>query len=163
MIAAAGEADDNGGMNVTTRPNGDRAPLLALALLAAGLGCSTLLPQQADQPKSSQPTATFALATPYADSPAAGICASAETADVVMTLLPGIPDPRCLEIRSDQHLLIRNRTGGPVGFVLGRFSAHLEDGEDFWIDAAFGTYLAPGVHALAVDPCCGGELVLPAN
>jgi hypothetical protein len=161
MIAAVPEADDNGVMNANTGPHVDRSALLAIALLLVGLGCSTLLPAVDNEPTASLPTATYALATPYADSPAAGICSSGESDDVEMTLLPGIPDPRCLEIRPDQHLLIRNMTGGAVDFRLGRFSGHLEDGERIRIEAAFGTYLAPGVHALEIDPCCGGELVLP--
>ncbi|MGA9533515.1 MAG: hypothetical protein WBR18_12425 [Anaerolineales bacterium] len=101
------------------------------------------------------------LSTPHAQSPAAGICAAPESDEVEMTILPGIPDPRCLEVRPDQRLTIRNRSGQPVDVRLGPFSAQLENGQDFMIDTPLGEYLAPGVHAVGVQPCCGGEIVLP--
>jgi len=139
------------------------AALLVLALGAAAMACSTLLPG-AGETQSTQgpiPATRYPPATPYAQSPAAGICASPEGVEVEMSLLPGIPDPRCLEIRPDQRLTVRNRTGGPVHVQLGPFSADLADGEDFTMDVPLGEFLAPGVHALQVEPCCGGELVLP--
>jgi len=108
------------------------------------------------------------LATPYAQQPAAGICAEPADDDrashpggeVVLTLEPGIPDPRCIIVASTQHLRVVNRTGTDVTVGLGPFSASLAvDGETVF-DAPFGDYLQPGVHLLAVDPCCGGELWL---
>ena len=77
-----------------------------------------------------------------------------------MTLEPGIPDPRCVIVTATQRLRVVNRTGGAVAVVLGSFSAEIEQGAEHVFVEPFGDYLLPGVHALAVDPCCGGELWL---
>jgi hypothetical protein len=134
-----------------------------VVLLAAAVGCALPVYVGGAPTDRSAPTSTYALATPYAESPAAGICAKPEAIEVEMSLLPGIPDPRCLQVRPDQQLTVHNGTGGPVDVRLGPYSAHLEDGGDFTIEAPFAAYLAPGVHGLQVDPCCGGEIVLPAD
>jgi hypothetical protein len=107
-------------------------------------------------------------ATPYASEPAAGICADATGAvgasppvgEVVMTLEPGIPDPRCMIVAAGQRLRVVNATGGDVNISLGPFSLPLPANAETVIGPAFGDYLMPGVHALQVDPCCGGEVWL---
>jgi hypothetical protein len=99
-------------------------------------------------------------ATPYSDSPAAGICGEAEGDLATMTLLPGIPDPRCLTVRANQRLRVINRTEGTVEISLAGVTQTLEPDGSFTFTAAFGELLQPGVHALAVDPCCGGEIWL---
>jgi hypothetical protein len=99
-------------------------------------------------------------ATPYADSPAAGICGKAEGDLATMTLLPGIPDPRCLIVSANQRLRVINRTEGTVEISLAGVAQTLEPDGSFTFTAEFGELLQPGVHALAVDPCCGGEIWL---
>jgi len=102
----------------------------------------------------------ISLATPYAQQPAAGICAEPTGDEVVMRLEPGIPDPRCMIILTHQHLRVVNKTRAEVRIALGSYSAVLgPDGETVF-ENPFGAYLMPGVHALQVDPCCGGELWL---
>lgn len=103
---------------------------------------------------------TNILATPYAQQPAAGICASFEGEMIVVTLNPDIPDPRCTKVRADQKLTIINHTQITLQISIGRFSASLEPGKESIIDTPFGEYLAPGVHQLQVSPCCGPELWL---
>jgi hypothetical protein len=99
------------------------------------------------------------LATPVASSPAAGICASSDSQIVAVQILPGIPDPRCAQVRGDQQLSITNRTEGTIEVGLGPYSAELAPGQEYLITAPFQAYLAPGVHAVNVSPCCGGEIV----
>jgi hypothetical protein len=99
------------------------------------------------------------LATPVADSPAAGICARFDGLLVTMQILPGIPDPRCVQVRGEQQLSITNRTEDTIGVTLGPFDTRLAPGQEFLITTPFEDYLAPGVHAVMVTPCCGGEIV----
>lgn len=103
---------------------------------------------------------TDGLATPYADSPAAGICGKAEGDLATMTLLPGIPDPRCLIVHANQKLRVINRTEGTVKISLAGVTQTLEPDGSFTFIAKFSELLQPGVHALSVDPCCGGEIWL---
>ena len=107
---------------------------------------------------SATPTPPQFPATPYAEQPAAGICGEALGDEVLMTLEPGIPDPRCIVVTGGQHLRVSNRTGGEVEVAIGPFTARLAPGEDFAFPDPFGSYLLPGAHLLAVTPCCGGEL-----
>jgi hypothetical protein len=100
------------------------------------------------------------LATPYAQQPAAGICASADAAVVTITLYTDIPDPRCSKARADQTLQVINQTQGTLQISIGDFNFPLEAGASASIDTPFGAYLEPGVHQLQVIPCCGAELWL---
>jgi len=106
------------------------------------------------------PTPTHILATPYAQSPAAGICASFEGEMVVVSIYPDIPDPRCIKVRADQQLTVVNRTQNNLEVSLGIYKASLTPGAETTFDAPFGMYLATGVHQLQVSPCCSPELVL---
>jgi hypothetical protein len=140
---------------------GLQATLFALILFSAS--CSS--PDNAALPGAPAQSVTLTTqpvyrATPVAQEPAAGICASFDGPAVEVTLLPGIPDPRCAIVRPDQLLTITNQTGSPVEFTLGQFTALLDHEASYTIETPFGEYLAPGVHALQVDPCCGGELWL---
>jgi hypothetical protein len=99
------------------------------------------------------------LATPIASSPAAGICANFDGLVIAVQILPGIPDPRCVQVRGDQQLSITNRTEGTIEVGLGPYHAELAPGQEYLITAPFEVYLAPGVHAVNVSPCCGGEIV----
>jgi len=106
------------------------------------------------------PTPTYILATPYAQSPAAGICASFDGDTVVVYLYADIPDPRCIKVRADQRLSVVNRTQNTLEISLGIYEASLAPGAETTFDAPFGMYLAPGVHQIQVSPCCSPELVL---
>ena len=130
---------------------------MAFALLAGLVaGCGAI--------GSTEPTPAteipLLLATPYSQEPAAGICAEPAGSEVLMRLEPGIPDPRCIIVAPAQHLRVVNHTGADVTVGLGPFSAALAPGGETVFEMPFADYLMPGVHALQVDPCCGGELWL---
>jgi hypothetical protein len=100
------------------------------------------------------------LATAVAQEPAAGICGSSEEEVVVVTLLPGIPDPRCVIVRSDQMLKIVNKQSETLDVSLGHFQASIPPEGEYVVPAPFGEYLEAGVHHLQVSPCCGGSIWL---
>jgi len=155
-----------------TKRNLARSPWLATLACLIGLACNTatLAPTPtipSPIPTTPAPTsvavstgATSGLATPSAQEPAAGICGGFDGLVVEFRIEPGIPDPRCAVVKPDQQLKITNATDGPLDIMIGTYSAHLEPGGEYMIDAPFGDYLAPGVHHLQVLPCCGPELVL---
>jgi hypothetical protein len=100
-------------------------------------------------------------ASPEASQPAAGICASfkEEIIRVAIRAWPdGVPEPRCIKVRTDQKLVIANGTGKPIEFRLGKFYALIEPGGSYAIDVPFGEYLAPGAHSLHVQPYGGPEI-----
>jgi hypothetical protein len=103
---------------------------------------------------------TKALATPYAQQPAAGICASPEGETVVITLNADVPDPRCSKVRADQKLMVINNTQSELLVSIGNYKETLAPGGEFTVDQPFGEYLAPEVHQLSVTPCCGAEIWL---
>jgi hypothetical protein len=132
-------------------------PLISLTLVLGA--CARPTPPIIASPA---PTLTSlpSLATPYAMMPAAGICGVAEGERVTISLEPGIPNPRCVQVQPEQMLTVVNLTGGSVDISLGEFQATLAPGKSINLDKPFGEYLARGVHALGVSPCCGGEIVL---
>ena len=132
--------------------------LTFLTLLVSA--CSTQSPPPTILIPAPTLTSPRSLATPYADMPAAGICGTAEGEWVTITLEPGIPNPRCVQVQPEQKLSVVNQTGGTVDIALGTFEATLAPGQTISFDKPFGEYLARGVHALGVTPCCGGEIVL---
>jgi hypothetical protein len=134
-----------------------------LVLLLGLSGCaSTGIEATADipTPTIASTTQAYPLATPYAQLPAAGICASFEGEMVVVSINPDVPDPRCAKVRADQKLTVVNRTENTLEVSIGTFKASLEPGAEATFDTPFGDYLAVGVHQLQVSPCCGSELWL---
>jgi hypothetical protein len=132
----------------------------AAALLT--LACSLLAPRgAADLPAATETPPP--RATPYALEPAAGICGEPAGEEAVMTLEPGIPDPRCMIVTADQRLRVINRTGADVEISLGPFALPLPANGETVFGPSFGDFLMPGVHVLGVDPCCGGELWLRSD
>ena len=103
---------------------------------------------------------TLDLATSVADSPAAGICAEFDTETVTVTIYPDIPDPRCSLIQPEQKLEVVNAREETLLVSIGRLETELGPGESYLFDQPFGEYLAPGVHQIMVQPCCGAELWL---
>jgi hypothetical protein len=135
-----------------------RKILLALILCLLLPGCNLLDSSQVDA--STQSNEAPALATPYAQQPAAGICGQAEGQMVEINLEPGIPNPRCVQVRPDQTLVVINNTGQFVAIGLGSERTGLGPGQSYTFVKQFGELLQEGVHLLYVDPCCGGEIIL---
>ncbi len=109
------------------------------------------------------PTPTYALATPYAQQPAAGICASFDGGVVTITINVDAASPRCARVLPEQTLAVVNKTLNTVQVSIGRFSSSILPGAAYTITVPFGDYLAPGVHQLAVSPTSGAELWLEAG
>ncbi len=104
------------------------------------------------------PTITTAptLIPPDADTPAAGICAEAESEWVTFTVsLEGPPDPRCWQVRPSQRLEIANPTPDRVVVTFAGQDHSVEPGTTVRVDQAFGSYLAPGVHFMYVTQGAG--------
>ncbi len=123
-------------------------------------GTGTGLSTATNTPVSTITPQAKALSTPFAQEPAAGICASFEGEVVTINLYPDIPDPRCSQVRPDQILTVSNQTQVTLEVSIGSFTDSLEPGASYTFDTQFGGYLAPGVHQLQVSPCCGAELWL---
>jgi hypothetical protein len=140
--------------------------LLVVLLLVSLAACTgtTVAPTVKDTtPISDATSISYALATPYAQQPAAGICASFDGRAVTVTINIDIPDPRCAIVKPEQTLTVLNNTQEALLVIIGRFSASLDPGEKAAFETPFGEYLAPGVHKLQVSPCCGAELWLEAT
>jgi len=141
---------------------------LLVVLMSLLPGCGGLQPAaneplQDQQPSESMPAENVdlqTLATPVADRPAAGICAEFEGERVTVTVFPDIPDPRCSLIRPEQVLEVVNAREETLVVTIGAFQAELPPGESHLFERPFGEYLAPGVHRIEVQPCCGAELWL---
>ena len=139
-----------------------------LLLMAGTFGCGrNLEPEnnpmtvvQADESLPADSPEFPALATPVADSPAAGICAEFDGKVVTVTIHPDIPDPRCGLIQPDQKLEVVNAREETLLVAIGHLEAEIAAGERHLFDLEFGEYLAPGVHRVEVQPCCGAELWL---
>jgi hypothetical protein len=99
-------------------------------------------------------------ATPYADTPAAGICAEFEGEIVTMTINPDMPDPRCIIVKPDQRLRVVNNLESEIQASLGSLSSSIVPDDDYTFEKTFGELLLPGVHSLGVTPCCGGSIWL---
>ena len=100
-------------------------------------------------------------ATPYANSPAAGICGGpSEGQTAKIEIWPDMPNPRCLQLSPEQYLQVTNHTDTSLQYRLGHFSGELEVGETVVLDQEVGGYLAPGVHLFMVSSYSGSELWL---
>ena len=99
-------------------------------------------------------------ATPYADSPAAGLCAEFEGEVVTMTINPDMPDPRCVIVKPDQRLRVVNNLESEIEVSLGNVSSSILQSDAYTFEKTFGELLLPGVHNLGVSPCCGGSIWL---
>jgi len=109
------------------------------------------------------PTAQVMIvqATPYASSPAAGICAGpAEGQTASIEIWPDMPNPRCLQLSPKQYLQVTNHTDTSLQYRLGHFSGELEVGETILLEQQVGSFLAPGVHLFMVSSYSGPELWL---
>jgi hypothetical protein len=141
-------------MNILTKS-------ILLTVLALCSGSCFTRPKQEAEPPASIPVAQ--LATPIADSPAAGICAEQEGSLVTVTIFPDIPDPRCSFVRPEQQLRVINMRSETLKVSLAGLEAEIAPGEEHVFEEPFGALLMPGVHRFDVLPCCGAELVLRPN
>ena len=91
-----------------------------------------------------------------AQTPAAGACAGPQLDDLAAIVLQRTPDnvavPRCLLVRGDQRLQIKNVTDETVTVTLGRVQMTIKSGETQTDSRVFGTYLALGVHNMDISP-----------
>lgn len=126
------------------------------ACVQAGIESTSTTPT----PTANDTALPYALATPYAQEPAAGICATFDGDVVTITLNADVPDPRCARVRPDQTLKVVNNTVTPLSISIGPFKSALLAANAYSIDVPFGDYLEPGVHQLQVSPCCGAEIWL---
>lgn len=99
---------------------------------------------------------TIAVATPYADSPAAGICAEPEDPIVTVSLVQDLPSPRCMKVTPGQRLNIKNATAQSLQARLGSFEVTLAPNQEATFEADLGAYLAPGVHIIIVSGSASG-------
>ncbi len=134
--------------------------MLMLAGLAACAQAGTEATSETTTPTAKETSLPYALATPYAQEPASGICATFDGDVVTITLNADVPDPRCAKVRHDQTLKVVNNTVSPLTVSIGPFKSALLAANSYSIDVPFGDYLEPGVHQLEVSPCCGAELWL---
>jgi hypothetical protein len=144
----------------TKKPSGGSpSAAIRLAAFAAAFltGC---LPAEAPSPAAAS-AAEASRATPEADTPAAGICASfkEQTIRIEIRAWPdGVPDPRCIEVRAEQTMILRNSAAGPIEFALGRLRGTIAPGDSFAAGLTFGEYLLPGAHSLHILPYGGPEI-----
>jgi hypothetical protein len=133
--------------------------LLLTCLVLLSSACNFPSPDQTSpsQPASDSPVL---LATPHALQPAAGICGRVDDQTVEIFLEAGMPNPRCIQMLPEQFLTVTNRTGGLVTIRLAQEQAELQPEESYTFSRPLGEMLAPGVHRLQVDPCCGGEIMM---
>lgn len=118
-------------------------------------------PVETSCPGVDQPASQTALATPYAQQPAAGICAGPIEGEIAtVEIWPDIPDPRCIQVIADQRLKVVNRTGEPIQIQLGSLVEELAPQEAYNLACPLDDYLAPGVHQLLVSPYPGPEIWL---
>ena len=136
------------------------AKMLIVPLLAAALGAISACTQAAATPTTRVSTQPIPLATPVSQEPAAGICAGFDGELVEIRINPDIPDPRCARINPGQRLKVINASGGQVQVHIGPYEEAIERSGEYTFDTPFGEYLAPGVHLVQVQPCCGPELWL---
>lgn len=136
--------------------------LVVLAAAATLSGCAQAPPSPVSEATWTVdvPTQPLLLATPVSQEPAAGICASFDGETVEIRINADIPDPRCTRVTPGQRLKVINATAGRVQVHIGPYDAAIEPGGEHLLDTTFGEYLAPGVHLLQVQPCCGPELWL---
>ncbi len=102
-----------------------------------------------------------APATPYASSPAAGICGGPLAGQIApIEIWPDTPNPRCLQLSPDQYLQVTNHTDTSLQYRLGHFSGELKAGETVVLEQQVSGYLSPGVHLFLVSSYGGPELWL---
>lgn len=98
---------------------------------------------------------TPSLATPFSDSPAAGICDYYPGELVVFEIYPDIPNPRCARATPEQRLKVINRTEQELRIRIAGYDFTLQPDQEQVIEAELGSYLAPGVHQVSTTAYLG--------
>jgi len=96
------------------------------------------------------------LQPPDATSPTAGICARAQGAVARVQINVDTPSPRCDVVKPGQRLKVVNTLDRSTIVRLAHYTVRLAPRQVLSIDQPFGTYLAPGVHDLAISAYDGG-------
>lgn len=94
--------------------------------------------------------------SPLPQTPAAGICGAAQGALATVRVNIDVPLPRCQRVQPWQRLMVVNKTDQPVRAQLGPIDVTITPQGEWTSDRPFGTYLAPGVHSLALSAYTGG-------
>ena len=97
---------------------------------------------------------------PLPQSPASGYCPVAVGAVATVRVVPSAPSPRCQRVQPGQRLMVINTIDQPVRAQLGPIDVTIPPGGAWSSDRPFGTYLAPGVHGLALSAYAGGGAAL---
>ena len=108
-------------------------------------------PSPAEPTPSSTTTTAPDKVPPDSGQPAAAACGPAPGAVAEVVLMPDVPAPRCLQVRADQSLRVRNDSGQAVDVTFAGASATVPDGGSQAFPRPFGEYLEPGVHVVAVS------------
>ncbi len=93
---------------------------------------------------------------PLPQTPAAGVCPMAVGAEATVRAVRSFTSPRCQQVQPGQHLRIVNNTDQPVRAQLAYIDVTIAPGDEWADGRPFGTYLAPGVHKLALSAYAGG-------
>src|SRR6266508_484612 len=97
------------------------------------------------------------LATPDAPLPAAGVCGSPGSAEIVtFTLNIDTPNPRCDKVLPAQRLRVVNATSSTVTFTFDGSDYDLEPRAEQTVDKRFGAIWQPGVYLLHTSLYGGG-------
>jgi hypothetical protein len=130
--------------------------MLASSTTIAACGSARHAPAKAPPAKALMPAVS--------QQPAAGICpASGPGSLVTVYVAPDTPEPRCVGVRANQHLMIVNRTnasGHPARTITITWPPYaprrLIGNESTVFTRSFGSYLAPGVHQIGISLYKGG-------
>ena len=115
-------------------------------------------------PSASTPLPAIQKRPADSDSPAAGICDSAQENLVLINIVPGnMPDPRCIKVAAGQRLQIKNGTEAAVRIQLGQLDMTLQAGEIKVFDTPCGDFLEPGVHWAVLSAGSVPEIWLSGN
>jgi len=93
---------------------------------------------------------------PVIQSPASGYCPVAVGEVATVRAVRSFTSPRCQKVQPGQHLRIVNNTDQPVHAQLAYIDVTIAPGNEWADGRPFGTYLAPGVHSLALSAYAGG-------
>jgi hypothetical protein len=116
-------------------------------------------------PAASSAPGPHALWPADTEGPTAGVCGNAAGREAVIETMPDGPQPRCVIVRSDQRIRVRNtsnrsgQTGRPVVVWFAGYPGRtLAVGRDTVFDQPVGRYLVPGIHHLRLSlyPGSGG-------
>jgi len=95
-------------------------------------------------------TAVSAIRNPDYATASSGTCAFQDGDTVVFEINSDVASPRCAFVLQDQKLGFANKTDTEIVFDFSRASFSIAPDEVERVEEAVGTYLAPGVHNVAL-------------